>query len=247
MPPQVGYTEDNPFQTPSGRVYGADGQLGTGAPAVQALAAALGGGGSTPNAGALDPNSGMMPATGWAAQQGYTPQGLKETYENPWNILMDVFKGIDTSSPGYQGLRDLGADPLTLFNITQGSGKKIDQGGSDFVNWLANMYKQQGTRGGQSFDALGMIKTLFGNADNEKNTLGQIMTAGGGSDQTRTLFNMLRDVSNVGMNPLAARGYQAAVSRAGDEYGNAMMKTDAGKSVGPAEWIAQNMPWLSGK
>ncbi len=202
---------------------------------------------STPAAGALDPNSGMMAPTGWAAQQQYTPQGMKEAYENPWNILMDVFKGIDTSSPGYQGLRDLGADPLTLFNITQGSGKKIDEGGSDFVNWLANMYQQQGTRGGQSFDALGMIKTLFGNADNDKNSLGQILTAGGGSDQTRTLFNMLRDVSNVAMNPLAARGYQAAVSRAGDEYGNAMMKTDAGKSVGPAEWIAQNMPWLSGK
>ncbi len=238
MPPQTGYTEPNPNGTMSGQVYGPTGVLGGGLPV---------GAGSTPPPGALDPDSGMMAPTGWAAQQQYTPQGMKEAYENPWNVILDVFKGISTSSPGYQGLRDIGGDPLTLFNLTQGSGKKIDQGGSDFVNWLANMYQEQGTRGGKSFDPLSMIKTLFGNAGDDTNTLGQILTAGGQSDQTRTLFNMLRDVSNTGMNPMAARGYQAAIARSGDEYGNAMMKTDAGSSMGPAEWIAQNKPWLAGR
>jgi hypothetical protein len=49
------------------------------------------------------------------------------------------------------------------------------------------------------------------------------------------------------MNPLAGRGYQAAIAQAGDRYGNAMMKSDADATMNPAEWIAQNAPWLAGR
>jgi hypothetical protein len=112
------------------------------------------------------------------------------------------------------------------------------------------MYRQQGTRGGQDFDARELISTIFGQKEfgaDSKNTLGQILGAGDMSTQVRTLFNMLRDVSGAGMNPLAGRGYQAAIAQAGDRYGNAMMKSDADSTMNPAEWIAQNAPWLAGR
>jgi hypothetical protein len=186
--------------------------------------------------------------TGFASR--YTPAMADQAYENPWYILPDVFPGMEASSPMFQALRDLGADPLTLFNIMAGSQQKIDQGASPFINWLENMYRQQGTRGGQDFDARELIGTIFGQKEfgaDSKNTLGQILGAGDMSTQVRTLFNMLRDVSGAGMNPLAGRGYQAAIAQAGDRYGNAMMKSDADATMNPAEWIAQNAPWLAGR
>jgi hypothetical protein len=195
---------------------------------------------------------GMAPLTGFAGQ--YTPAMANQAYENPWYVLPDVFPGMSTSSPIYQALRDFGADPLTLFNIIAGSQNKIDQGASPYINWLNDMYSSMGTKGGQGFDANQLIQMLFGQTKfgaESGNTLGQILGAGDMGTQVRTLFNMLRDVSNAGMNPLAARGYQAAVAQAGDKYGNAMMKTDATEAgsaaLNPSAWIAENLPWLAGR
>ncbi len=132
----------------------------------------------------------------------------------------------------------------------QGSQQKIDQGSGDFINWLAKMYGEQGKVGGKAFNAQDMISTLFGQTKfgvDSENTLGQILGAGDMGTQVRTLFNMLRDTSNVGMNPLAARGYQAAIAQAGDRYGNAQMKAEGGKTMGPTEWINKNAPWLAGR
>lgn len=181
----------------------------------------------------------------------YTPAMLEQAYENPWYILRDVFGGINESSPLYQSLRDLGGDPLTLFNIARGSQQKIDAGGEDFVNWLADVYGQQGKVGGTDFDARQLLGALFGQTAygaDAQNTLGQILGAGDMSTQIRTLYNMARDVSNVGMNPLAARGYQAALAQAGDRYGNVQMGTGGEEQEGPqnpAAWIAANLPWLA--
>lgn len=197
---------------------------------------------------AADIGAGMEPFTGFASR--YTPAMASAAYENPWYILRDVFSGLGESSPLYQSLRDLGGDPLTLFNIIMGSQQQIDQGAGDFINWLANMYQGLGTPGGAAFNAGDLISTLFGQTKfgaESENTLGQILGAGDMSTQVRTLFNMLRDVSNVGMNPLAARGYQAAIAQAGDRYGNEQMKAGEDASMNPTEWIAQNMPWLAGR
>lgn len=211
--------------------------------ATSATPTSASGVGATPN-----PGAGMTPTTGFAGR--YTPAMMQQAYENPWYILNDVFKGIGTSSPMYQQLRDIGGDPLTLYNISQGGQKKIDGGAQEFVNWLANVYQQQGTSGGQGFDARNMLGTLFAQQNfgaDAKNTLGQILGAGDMSNQVRTLYNMARDVSNVGMNPLAARGYQSALAQAGDRYGAAQMSASAGNSMNPAQWIAQNMPYLAMK
>lgn len=195
-----------------------------------------------------DTESGMSPMTGFASR--YTPAMADQAYENPWYLLADIFPGMSESSPLYQALRDFGADPLTLFNIIMGSNQKIDQGAGNFINFMDEFYRNMGSPGGQGIDTQGLINTLFGQeafgADSQ-NTLGQILGAGDMSTQVRTLFNMLRDVSNAGMNPLAARGYQAAIAQAGDRYGNAQMKADADSTMNPTQWISQNMPWLTGR
>lgn len=189
---------------------------------------------------------GSTPVTGFAAR--YTPAMMDQIYENPWYILQDVFSGSSTSSPLYQALRDFGGDPLTLFNIAQGMGGSVSGGAEEFINWLADTYGQQGTVGGSRFSAPELLGALFGQqkfgAESE-NTLGQILGAGDMSTQVRTLYNMARDASNVGMNPLAARGYQAALAQAGDAYGRHML-SDSGTDgpQNPSAWIAANMPWL---
>jgi hypothetical protein len=195
-----------------------------------------------------DLTAGLAPLTGFAGR--YTPAMANQAYENPWYLLPDVFPGMSQASPLYQALRDFGADPLTLFNILVGSQQKVDQGAGDFINWLANLYGGMGTPGGATLDAGSLISTIFGQdkvGADASNTLGQILGAGDMSTQVRTLFNMLRDVSNAGMNPLAARGYQAAIAQAGDRYGNAQMKAGGDDTMSPGAWISANMPWLAGQ
>lgn len=195
---------------------------------------------------------GTRPLSGFASR--YSPVGAQQAFENPWYILRDVFPGMSVSSPGYQALRDFGADPLVLYNIMQGAMQSIeDQGGGDFINFMDELYRQLGSPGGRGFSALELINNIFG-ASNQVNeegvgqtTLAQILGAGDQSTQIRTLFNLLRDVSNASMNPLAASAYQSAVAQAGDVYGNQMMQSGVEDTVGPAAWIAQNMPWLAGR
>lgn len=195
---------------------------------------------------------GTADITGFASR--YTPIGLQQAFENPWFILRDVFPGISVSSPGYQALRDFGADPLVLYNIMRGgSGMIEDQGGAEFVNFMADLYRQLGTRGGQGFSARQLLQNIFNaaNATTEEglaqNTLAAILNAGDQSTQVRTLFNLLRDVSNAAMNPLAASAFQATAAQAGDLYGNAMMRADADQTVNPAVWMQQYAPWLTGR
>lgn len=167
-------------------------------PLATALASTLanrnaGGGGGGSSMGAMGGGDALSPMTGFASR--YAPALASQAYENPWYILRDLFPGISESDPMYQALRDLGGDPLTLFNISQGANQKIDQGAGDFINWLANFYQQQGRVGGQAIDPQALIRNLFGQTQfgaDSKNTLGQILGAGDMGTQIRTLFNMLR-------------------------------------------------------
>lgn len=230
-------------------------QAGAPTPNVPVVATPPSGGGTPTPATPATPTSpsggtpaGTNPLEGFASR--YTPAMLEQAYQNPWYILRDVFSGVQEASPLYQALRDMGGDPLTLFNIAKGSQSKIGGGGEDFVNWLADTYANQGTVGGTDFSARELLGALFGQSQfgaDAQNTLGQILGAGDMATQIRTLYNMARDVTNVGMNPLAARGYQAALAQAGDRYGQTMMGTGAGAEgpQNPAAWIAENMPWLA--
>ncbi|HXI15855.1 MAG TPA: hypothetical protein VNM48_05745 [Chloroflexota bacterium] len=203
------------------------------------------GGPATPGAGALG-SQGTDPLSGFAKQ--YSPAQATQAYDNPWYILKDVFKGISGSSPGFQSLRDFGGDPLSLYNVMKGADRTIeDSGGEEFINFMADLYKNMGSVGGRTFSSGELLGNIFGKqaGGSKETSLGQILSAGDESTQIRTLFNLLRDVSNVSMNPLAASGYQAAVARAGDDYGNQMMKTGAGNTMSPAAYMAQNTPWLT--
>jgi hypothetical protein len=182
----------------------------------------------------------MTPTTGFASR--YTPAMLQNLYENPWYVLPDVFQGISTSSPLYQQLRDIGADPLALYNIMQGSNGVNTGGAADFANWLSGTYQQMGTPGGQGINAGQLLSKLFNSG--QDSTLGQILGAGDMGTQVRTLYNLARDATSQ-MNPLAARGYQSALARLGDEYGNAQLGATAGQSMSPAEWMRSQAPWLT--
>lgn len=196
------------------------------------------------------PNSqeGTNKLSGFAAR--YTPMGLESTiWDNPWAILPDVFQGINTAGGGYNALRNLNADPLTLYNIMQGRASSLTGDGTsvgDYANWLAALYQSLGTKGGRAFSAKELLGNIF-NPGADGSALKNILTAGDASQQMRTLFNLVKDATNVGMNPLAARGYQAALSRAGDTYLNQAMKTtpDSGvNNVAAYQALAQLAPGL---
>jgi hypothetical protein len=203
----------------------------------------------TPTDTPTDPNAGMENRTGFASR--YTPYGATLAYENPWYILPEVFPGMrgGTANPFFQGLRDLPFDPLALYTIAQSSQPGAAVGASPYINWLEQMYRQQLTPGGAGPDAKSLIRTVFGQGapgeEGANNTLQAMLAAGGPSEQIRVLFNLLRDASAAGMNPLEARAYQSAVSQAGDRYGSAMMKADETGVMGPTEWIRENAPWLA--
>jgi hypothetical protein len=228
----------------------------TGQPLALSTPAALPGQpGYTPLAGAAPaaptgPGAdGLAPATGWAGSQGFTPAMMQSLYSNPWYALPKVFGGIDTASPGYQALRDIGADPLALFLMTQGAGSTIPEGGqgaSDFANFLNTLYSSLGTSGGQGLSSTELLGNIFGQdvSQNANTALGLTLNAGDMGQQIRTFYNMIRDAVGSSMNPLAAAGYQAAIARAGDQYGSQMLTRDAGDTPHIIEWMRQNMPGL---
>lgn len=200
----------------------------------------------------VDDGTGLAPLTGWAGQQGFTPANLPAIYENPWYLLPYVFQNLGTSTPLYQSLRDFGADPLALYNIAMGSKGVVDQSGgasgNDFANWLANLYQQLGTPGGQGISAGELIRSVFGpGGEGPETTLGQILGAGDMGTQVRTIFNLLRDASNAGMNPLAARGYQSALAQAGDRYGSEQLKAGEDTSMSFQQWANKHAPWLTAR
>jgi hypothetical protein len=200
---------------------------------------------------------GMNPSTGFSQQ--YNPSQLMGTiWDSPWAVLPDVFKGINTAGPGYQALRDFGADPLTLYNIMVGGKSDFNDSSTpgnapgNYANWLNNLYTSMGTTGGRGFNAGELISRIFNPAGSEtgpSSSLYKILTAGDASTQMRTLFNLLRDASNVGMNPLAARGYQAYASRAGDAALNAMLKDNTAgggaNNVPVYQYLRQHAPGLT--
>lgn len=200
--------------------------------------------------GAYNPNNtqGTDPYSGFASQ--YQPGALRNTiYDNPWTILPDVFPGMTQSTPGYQNLRDIGADPLTLYNIMQGSyGSLQGANEGDYANWLANIYKNMGTVGGRSFDTRELMNSITGARENS--ALRNALQAGDTSTQVRTLYNLMSEAANAGMNPLAARALQSKLAQSGDAYMNASTKANAGEGANAQsfdQWLTQNMPGLVGR
>lgn len=222
----------DPYGTGAAEVFS---PAATGAGTIGGNAAVYGTGGGPEN------KSGTDPLTGNAARYSAGNLGTA-IWDNPWAVLQDVFPGINTAAPGYQGLRDFGADPLTLFNIIAGVNSDLSSSGvGGYTNWLMNLYKQLGSVGGRAFNSRELLNNIYN--PGPESALSNIEQSGDLSTQVRTLFNLVREASNAGMNPLAARGYQAATARAGDEYLNQMIQSGAGDGAanqGITQWIRQN-------
>jgi hypothetical protein len=201
-------------------------------------------------AGNPNPNnaSGTDPYTGFSAQ--FQPGSLRNViYDNPWSVLPYVFEGMGQNTPGYQNLRDIGADPLTLYNIMQGAYSGMTQfNEGDYANWLAQVYGNLGQVGGRSFNS----RELLGSIANarEGSALRAALEAGDTSTQVRTLYNLASEAMNAGMNPLAARAQQARMAQAGDRYMSQSIGENANEGANSMtfdKWLLQNMPGLLGR
>lgn len=162
-----------------------------------------------------DITNGTNPPTGFA--KGLDPAMLGNIWESPWTLLPQIFgQNMNQAGGGYQALRDIGGDPLTLYNIMAGRNQSMaDSGPGQYANWLNDLYKSYGSVGGRGFSGSELLRSIFN--PGKDSALSNILSAGDSSTQMRSLYNMARDASNVGMNPMAASGYQAALARAGDK------------------------------
>lgn len=182
--------------------------------------------------------SGSNPYTGWASQFP-SNAGLQGIYNSPFALLPDVYKGLNLAGPGANYLQDFGADPMTLFTVMNGSrgaGAGLGANEGDYANFLNNLYSMMGGRqGGAGQAGRGFSASeLTGNVFNASPTsaLGSLLTAGNSDQQMRTLFNILRDISNVSMTPMAARGYQSMLQRSGTQALNQMLHSTLDQSGG---------------
>jgi hypothetical protein len=158
-----------------------------------------------------------------------------------------VFQGIAPTSPLYQSLRDMGADPLGLYNTMVGSQGKTGNSAS-YIDWLSDFYKKQTQAAPSQASPQNLLSMIFGQQKfgaDSPNTLGQVLGAGDMSTQIRTLYNLAKDATNLSMNPKTARAYQASLAQSGDTYGQQMLGSEGGTGVqNISQWIAQFAPWL---
>lgn len=218
-----------------------------------------------PGTGGFDAtgNLGTVPLSGFASNFPSSVQA-NALYDSPWAALPFVFGMAPGSQQfnrfatggGYQALRDFGADPLTLYNIMMGAGQQLGGGINDYANWLGALYANlgglragqgsgPGGAGSRGFSGSELLGAIFN--PRTDSTLQQILNAGDASAQARTIQALVRDATNVGMNPLAARGYQSAMQRALDAYNAQYIGSaaDQGAAGMPAyEWLRQNYQGL---
>lgn len=244
-------------------------------PAMNQFTSDIGGGGARPgpqwidenaydsvalaNAGPVGVNSQTTdPMSGWAGQQGFNPSQIAANiWDNPYYIIPRVFGGGGANeqmfgTPGYNTLRNLNFDPLTMYVIGQGANSSMTgQGADDYVNWLKNMYENYGGQSGRAFNSQELLGRIsMAATGNGENALGQALRAGDNSTQVRTAYNMLSDVYNAGMNPVTASAMRAGLTTQGDRY--LAQSATAGANEGAnatnfAAWLRENAPYLYGR
>lgn len=209
---------------------------------------------------AVDPVTGeeigMGSLTGWAGQykdangKGFTPEQLRDTvFQNPWYMIQPS-TGAEEGSAGYASLRDIGGDPVSLFNIMHGANNMGSDDPMPIVNFLADLYKNLGTAGGKMIDGKQLLQAIM-NADTSpegqnSSQLGLLLgSAGNSSDQSRITYQLYRDAINAsGMDPLGQRARQAGMVNALDRYGREMLTTDSANIQAPNQWLGQRYPGL---
>ena len=196
----------------------------------------------------------MANLTGWAATQNFNPTELEHIYQNPQAILPYIFGQMAPGSAGYNRLRNLQWDPLAIMMMSQGAGSMMADpstggGVGGFANFLNDLYSQIGTAGGQGVNAAALLRNIFAqegtSTGDAKTSLGQMLGAGDSTQQSRTLYNLVRDLTQAGMNPLAAQGMQAAMMNQLDRYNSSVLTQDSESVPSAVDWVRQNAPWLA--
>jgi hypothetical protein len=205
-------------------------------------------------AGIPEAEPGLAELTGWAGEQNFNPTELEHIFQNPQAILPYIFAQMQAGSPGYNRLRNLEWDPLALLTMTKGAtsllGDQSEWGGAGgYANFLNEVYNQIGTKGGQGINAAALIRNIFAQpgtaTGNSETALGNMLGAGDATQQSRTLYNLVRDVTQMGMNPLAGQAYQAAMMNALDRYNTNQLTRDSEDVTSAVDYINANMPWLT--
>lgn len=149
-------------------------------------------------------------------------------------------------------MRDIGGDPISLYNIMWGSQNmgSTDSSLGEFANFYADLIQNLGTAGGKTINGHDLLQAIM-NADTSKEGQGKtglnllLGSAGNSSDSARILYQLYRDVTNAsGMDPLQSRARQAGMVNALDDYGSQMLSTNANEIVSPNQWLATRYPGL---
>lgn len=212
--------------------------------------------------GSGNPQDGLAGATGWAAAQGFTPAELNSIYDEPWRIIGLSYPDIATGGAGYSALRNYPIDPLELRMMTQGAGGILTggqgqtddekaYGAADYANFLNNFYTQMGTAGGQGINTGALLSNIFGQDTSggpaeAKTSLAQLLSSGDSSTQSRIMYNLVKSATEGGMDPLAAKAYQAAFLAALDKYGSQALTTDAESAPSLNQYLNANYGALTG-
>lgn len=213
----------NPLAAYTGAGFGASG----GAAPQMAGGGGGGGGGQpiTPPGGSLPPQ-GTDAYSGWMAR--FNPSDFQnEVYNDPQIVLNRMFadSGLGTESPAYSTLRSLnGADPMSLYLLTQGGTQFGALSGERYGNFLHSLYGNQMTPGGRTIDFNEALANLRGagagaNADvSKQSALYQQLTRGGAPEQFRAYYGLAQDAAKMGLPPAIASAFLDALARQGDTY-----------------------------
>jgi len=184
------------------------------------------------------PPQGSNPYHGFAAQ--FNPGALQQQiWQDPQMVLNAMYQqsGQGTSSPMYSTLRDFyGADPQSLWLLTQGTtpGKFGDAG--SYANFLNAMYSSYQTPGGRAFSFPEILQNLQGVTDQSgvdpqyQSPLYQILTAGNASDQARTMYGLVGDAAKVGLSPAIASAFMNSLANETDRYLTSNAQSQGGQN-----------------
>lgn len=144
--------------------------------------------------------SGYVPSTGFAAQQGYSPEMLDTIInQHPEILTRDVLDSLGRSNESYAGQlgQEGGVAQLVSFlmqSINGGSGSN-----NDTVNQMAQYFKNRVTPGGSTPDTQALVNAILGAGPNSKiyNELGLGAASGAGSSSSPQANANAESVNNM--------------------------------------------------
>lgn len=158
-------------------------------------------------------------------------------WDNPqMALLLSGF--VDPGTPGYNNLANLGFDPLAVYYASGGSPTQTT--GTDYAQWLANMYTTLGTRadqGGGSITAGPLLQNLVNMPKGSE--LWKMM-----KDDPTVFYTMASSVMEAGgASPMAQSAFKSQIAQLYSEYlAYTATVTKAGDTLVISDWIRSHHP-----